>query len=119
MRHRRNVSERQEAVIPSAFFPDFGKLIDDKLAEVRDKIGGAWADLWAPIWDGWPLWWSYGVFGLILLGCFAVGFFLQFKWARLALGVVVLTATGWLFGRTTMHSEMKAKLDEERARRKR
>jgi len=101
-----------------AFF-DLGKIFDDKLAEIGGKVSEKWADLWAPISDAWPLWWSYGTFGLILLGCFAVGFFLQFKWARLALGVVVLAAIGWLFGRVTMYNEMKAKLDKERARRKR
>jgi hypothetical protein len=104
--------------MPAAFFPDIKGIIDQKIAELLAKIGGAWTDLWSPIFDGWPLWWSYGVFALILIACFAVGFFLQFKWARLALGVVVLGAATWLFGRVTMYNEMKAKLDAERARRK-
>lgn len=93
--------------------------IDSFFAGILAKVGDAWSGLWAPISDAWPLWWSYGVFALILLGCLLVGFFLQFKWARLALGVVVLTAAGWLVGRTTMHSAMKAKLDAERARKTR
>lgn len=93
--------------------------INSALSEVWAKLIGTWSGLWSPIWDGWPLWWSCGVFGLILIACFAVGFFLQFKWARLALGVVVLGAGAWLFGRATMYSEMKAKLDAERKKRRR
>lgn len=90
--------------------------INSAWAAVLAKLGGAWADLWSPISDAWPLWWSWGVFVLILLGCLLIGFFLQFKWARLALGVVVVTAIGWLFGRTSMYGEMRAKLDAAKAK---
>lgn len=93
--------------------------IKSVLGDFWAQIVERWSDLWSPIFDGWPLWWSYGVFGLILLGCFAIGFFLQFKWARLALGVVVLAAGAWLTGRVTMYGEMKEKLDAERKKRKR
>lgn len=96
-----------------------GGMIDEQISRVKTWAGELWGDFWSPIFDGWPLWWSYGVFGLILLGCFAVGFFLQFRWARLALGVVVLGAGTWLFGRVTMYNEMKARLQAERAKRKR
>src|SRR5688500_464570 len=92
--------------------------INSFFAGILAKLGDAWAGLWAPISDAWPLWWSYGVFGLIFLGCFAIGFFLQFKWARLALGVVVLGAGAWLFGRVGMYNEMKAKLDAQRRKAK-
>jgi len=92
--------------------------INSAIAALSDKIGGFWAALWAPISDAWPLWWSYGVFGLILIGCFAIGFFLQFKWVRAGLGVVVLIAGGWLFGRATMYDEMKAKLDAARKKKR-
>lgn len=101
-----------------AFF-DLGKIFDDKLAEIWAKIGDKWADLWSPIWDGWPLWWSYGVFGLIFLACLVLAFFLQFKWVRLGLLVVIALAGSWLFGRHGMYGEMKAKLDAERKKRRR
>lgn len=100
-----------------AFF-DIGGIIDQKLAELWAAIGGKWADLWSPIWDGWPLWWSYGVFAAILVGCLLIGFFLQFKWPRLVLGIIVLAAGAWLFGRATMHAEMKAKLDAAKKRKR-
>lgn len=85
--------------------------INQALAALGDKVGSFWAGLWAPISDAWPLWWSYGVFGLILIACFAIGFFLQFKWVRAGLGVVVLLAGAWLAGRATMYGDMKTKLD--------
>lgn len=103
--------------MPSAFF-DIGGIVDAKLAELWATLAQHWAVLWAPVWDGWPLWWSYGVFGLVLLGCLLIGFFLQFKWARFALGMIVLIAAGWLVGRHTMHTEMKAKLDAARKKRR-
>lgn len=83
------------------------------------KLGGAWAGLWSPITDGWPLWWSYGVFGLIFIGCLVLAFFLQFKWVRLGLLVIIGAAAAWLFGRVGMYNEMKARLDVERKKRKR
>lgn len=108
-----------------AFF-DIGKIVDDKVAEIASKVGDKWTDLWSPIWDGWPLWWSYGVFGLILLGAIGIGIvirlFLPGDWAKLPLlsmFVGILAAIGWLFGRVTMYNEMKTKLDAERAKRKR
>ncbi len=92
--------------------------INSMWAALGDKIGGFWAGLWAPITDGWPLWWSYGVFGLIVIACFALAFFLQFKWVRLGLLVIIGLAGAWLFGRATMYNEMKAKLDAERKKRR-
>jgi hypothetical protein len=92
--------------------------IEAFFAAIGAKLSGAWDWLLTPIWDGWPLWWSYGVFILILLACLLIGFFLQFKWVRLALGVIVLGAAAWLTGRHTMYGEMKAKLDAERAKKK-
>jgi len=81
---------------------------------ITDKLGSFWLDLWSPLSDAWPFWWSWGVFILILLACFVIGFFLQFKWIRLVLGVIVLGAAAWLTGRVTMYNEMKKKLEAER-----
>lgn len=91
-------------------------MIKEFLDGIQTRIGDFWSGLWAPMFDGWPLWWSWGVFFLILLACLIVGFFLQFKWARAVLGIVVFGAAAWLFGRHTMYNEMKSKLDAERAR---
>lgn len=92
--------------------------INSALAALGDKIGGFWAGLWAPISDAWPLWWSYGTFGLIVIACFALGFFLQFKWVRLALGIIIAGAGAWLFGRVTMYNEMKSRLDAAKKRKR-
>lgn len=91
-------------------------MIQEFLDAVTSRVGGFWTGLWAPMFDGWPLWWSWGVFVLILAACLVVGFFLQFKWVRAALGLVVGLAGAWLLGRHTMYNAMKAKLDAERAR---
>jgi hypothetical protein len=51
----------------------------------------------------------------------AIRLFLPSDWAKiplLILGVGVLMAIGWIRGRTTMHKEMQAKLDAERARKR-
>lgn len=93
--------------------------IKSVLAEIGARISDYWLGLWSPISDAWPLWWSYGVFALIFIGCLLVGFFLQFKWVRAALGGVVLLAGAWLTGSVMMYGKMKAKLDAERARRRR
>lgn len=102
-------------------------LIDEAIssffAAIAEKLSGIWAGLWAPLLDGWPLWWSWGVFILIMLAAIAAGIvvrlFLPAEWAKiplLAIFVGILAAIAWLFGRHTMHTEMKAKLDAERAR---
>ena len=88
--------------------------IQSFLNAIGQKATDFWTGLWAPIFDSWPFWWSWGVFLLILLACFVIGFFLQFKWPRLILGLIVGGAAAWLFGRVTMYNELKAKLDAER-----
>lgn len=97
--------------------------INSFFAEILAKLGDAWTGLWAPISDAWPLWWSYGAFGLILLGAIGLGIvirlFLPGDWAKFPLLTVfvgILAAIGWLFGRVTMYNTMKAKLDAERKR---
>lgn len=101
-------------------------IINSMWSAIGDKIGGFWVGLWAPISDAWPLWWSYGVFGLILLGAILIGIlirlFLPSDWAKFPLITIfigILTAAGWLFGRVGMFNEMKARLDVERKKRKR
>lgn len=92
------------------------QMVTGILDTIQQYIADLWTGLWAPMFDGWPLYWSWGVFGCILLACAVVAIFVQFKWPRLALGLVVAGAGLWLFGRHTMYNEMKAKLNEERAR---
>lgn len=98
--------------------------INSAWAAVISKLGDSWAGLWAPISDAWPLWWSYGAFGLILLAAIGLGIvirlFLPSDWAKFPLITIfmgVLTAIGWIIGRVTMYSTMKAKLDAERKKR--
>lgn len=99
--------------------------INSALASIGDKIGGFWLGLWAPISDAWPLWWSYGAFGLILLGAIGLGIvirlFLPSDWAKFPLITIfmgVLAAVGWIIGRVTMYSTMKAKLDAAKKRKR-
>ena len=88
--------------------------INSLLAALQAKASGALDWLFAPIWDGWPLWWSWGVFGLVCLGCLFAGYFLPFKWTRAALGGVVALAGAWLAGRATMYRELKERLAKRR-----
>jgi hypothetical protein len=90
--------------------------IQNAINAITSHIWAFWDGLWAPIFDSWPYWSSWGIFSLILLGCMVIGFFLNFKWPRLALGLIVAGAGAWLFGRTTMYNEMKRKLDAARER---
>lgn len=92
--------------------------INSAIQAMHDKIGDFWAGLWAPISDAWPLWWSYGTFGLIVIACFALGFFLQFKWIRAGLFGVIIGGGLWLLGRVTMYNAMKAKLDAARKKKR-
>ncbi len=99
--------------------------INSALAALGDKIGGFWLGLWAPISDAWPLWWSYGVFGLILLCAIGLGIlirlFLPSDWAKFPLITIfigILTAIGWIIGRVGMYNTMKPKIDAARKKRR-
>lgn len=99
--------------------------INSAIAAVQAQLSGFWSGLWAPISDTWPLWWSYGTFGLILLGAIGLGIiirlFLPGDWAKFPLITIfvgILAAAAWLFGRVTMYNTMKAKLDTERTKAK-
>lgn len=93
--------------------------INSVFADVAERANSIWTGMWAPISEAWPLWWSYGVFGLIVLACLFLAVFLQFKWVRAGLLAVIVGAGAWLLGSVMMYRTMKEKIDAERKKRRR
>ncbi len=99
--------------------------INSAWATVMAQFTAAWIGLWAPISDAWPLWWSYGAFGIFILAALALGIlirlYLPSDWAKfplISIFIGILTAIGWIFGRVTMYNTMKAKLDAAKAKKR-
>lgn len=105
--------------VPTPNVGIFDGVVDDAVGKVTGIFRDFWTGLWTPVLDAWPLWHAYIVFGIVFVVCLFLAFFLQFKWVRLGLLVIILLAGAMLTGQVTMYNTMKARMNEERARSKR
>ncbi len=85
-------------------------MIESIFDEAQRRITGAFEWVFDPLWR----WYTIG-FGIFLV-CAVVAYFLPFKWVRAALGAVIVVTGAYIAGGRHMRNEMKAKLDEERAK---
>lgn len=79
---------------------------------ILNQIWAFFADKWTQFINPWIAdlllmeWWA--LFVLLAGVCVFVGFFLQFKWVRAALGGIVLGALLFVLGGTKMNRDMKS-----------
>lgn len=91
-------------------------MIDDVLNNITNRITTGFTNTIDFIFD--PLWeWYFIGFGVFLV-VMVIAYFVPFKWARAALGGVLLLGLAFILGGRTMHEQMKDKLAQAKAREK-
>lgn len=91
-------------------------MIQEGINTFLDTISTRFVSLFDFIAD--PLWRWYVAYGVLVIVCVFIGYFLIFKWVRAGLGFILLIAGAFVLGGRTMHNELKPHIDAARVRAK-